>query len=158
MNRYHTRQIGECRTLLDGLNDSLTRGDQATRQVNKCVCLLEMRGFSRGFLERFADQKFTPALNNRPPVLYKYTHKVATGETFDLGLTAFKVIELKDLPNMDWGSDLGNLTDAFVELSLHDGVTKEIVPGTTPLRTRTVDDSLNPVFNQVIDCPRSECL
>ena len=58
-----------------------------------------------------------------------------------------------NLPNMDWGVTENEKTDSFVEASLHDPVTHQILAGTTPVRTLTIDDELEPVWDELLTFP-----
>ncbi len=59
-----------------------------------------------------------------------------TDNLFKLGRIFLEILSAHDLPNMDTGSWLGNLTDSFVSIVYED----------TFVKTDTIDDCLNPVW------------
>ena len=72
-------------------------------------------------------------------------------------ITLIRIDGCKNLPNMDWGFTSSQKTDAFVQVSLHEGQRsggRRMLPGTTMQRTRTVDDDLDPEFDQILKFPK----
>ena len=66
--------------------------------------------------------------------------------------TSIWVKSADNLTNMDWNLT-DDMTDAFIEVSLHNGETKALLPGTEVLKTRIIDDDLNPEWDEVLEFP-----